>query len=109
MMDIFKMFGKMKDVQNKAKEIKTLMCTLKATGESGAGLVKVTVNGEKRVLSIDIDISLLNTKDKVVLQDLIVAAINMAIGNIEAKIKDTLQNNYKEIFEGFPINLDSLF
>ncbi len=41
-------------------------------------MVKATVNGKKQLVGLDIDPSLLKADDKVILQDLIVAAVNSA-------------------------------
>ena len=45
-------------------------------GASGAGLVKVRLNGKGDVLSISLDPSLLNPEEVDVLEDLIVAALS---------------------------------
>ena len=108
-MDMFKMFGKMKDMQKKVDEIKKHISTLQATGESGGGLVKVIINGKKKILSLDIDNTLLKENEKTILEDLIVAATNIATKNIEIKIKDTIQNNYKDMLGNLPIDLENLF
>ena len=44
---MMKMMGKMKEAQEKMKEIKNQLDTIKVESESGAGLVKVQVNGKK--------------------------------------------------------------
>ncbi|HSH12978.1 MAG TPA: YbaB/EbfC family nucleoid-associated protein, partial [Desulfurivibrionaceae bacterium] len=59
------------------------------TGESGAGLVKVTMNGRHDVRKVDIDPSLLS-EDKEVLEDLLAAAINDAVRRVEANQKQTM-------------------
>ncbi len=108
MMDMLKMFGKMKDLQKKTEEMKVIMQNTTATGESGAGMVKIVVNGQKKVQSMIID-PILMTEDKKMLEDLTVAAVNMAIKNVEEKIKVTLKNNYKDILNHLPIDLENLF
>ena len=84
MFDMMKMMGKMKEVQARIKEAQDNLVRVVAHGESGAGLVKATVNGKKQLVAIDIDPSLLKGDDKVILQDLIVAAVNK--GNEEADV-----------------------
>ena len=44
---MMKMMGKMKEVQARMKEAQENLTTLRAQGESGAGMVKATVNGRK--------------------------------------------------------------
>ena len=55
---------------------------IQVTGESGAGLVKVTLNGRHEARRVEIDPSLLS-EDKEVLEDLIAAAITDAAGRVE--------------------------
>ena len=55
---------------------------LEVTGESGAGLVKITINGAHNCRRIDIDPSLMED-DKEMLEDLIAAAFNDAVRRAE--------------------------
>ena len=59
------------------------------TGEAGAGLVKVTMNGRHDVRKVDIDPSLLS-EDKEILEDLLAAAVNDAVRRVEANQKDKM-------------------
>lgn len=51
-------------------------------GEAGAGLVKITFNGQRQAQHIEIDASILK-EDKQVLEDLLLAAINNALSKVE--------------------------
>ncbi len=51
----------------------------KATGSAGGGMVEVEVNGLLQVLRCTIDEQLAARKDRELLEDLIVAAVNQAI------------------------------
>ena len=53
------MMGKVKELQARLKEAQDNLVNVTATGESGGGMVKATVNGKKQVINIDIDPSLL--------------------------------------------------
>jgi len=103
------MFGKMKEVQARMKEAQESLTAVTETGESGAGLVKVTVNGLKNVLSIDIDTDLIKPDDKEMLQDLIVAATNKAMANVETKAREHLRQATEGLLPNIPgLNLDGL-
>ena len=78
MFDMMKMMGKMKEVQARMKEAQDNLGKLRVQGESGAGLVKATVTSKKQIVAMEIDTSLLEANDKVILQDLIIAAVNKA-------------------------------
>lgn len=67
-------------IQEKMKLIQEEISKLEAIGESGAGLVKIKLNGSRYCNYVKIDNSLL--KDKEMLEDLIVAAFNDAIRRI---------------------------
>jgi nucleoid-associated protein EbfC len=75
MFDMMKMMGKMKEVQTRLKEAQDNLTKLRAHGESGAGMVKATVNGKKQLVQLEIDPSLVKPEDQMILQDLIVAAV----------------------------------
>lgn len=94
-------FDKLKDLgglmqqaqamQQKMSELQTALERLEIVGVSGAGLVKVTVNGKNETRRIDIDPSLLKPEDKGVVEDLIVAACNDARGRVEQKVQEEMR------------------
>jgi hypothetical protein len=63
------------------------MASVTVTGESGGGMVRITMTCKHDVKSLDIDTSLLGD-DKEMLEDLIVAAFNDALRRVETTIKD---------------------
>ncbi len=110
MFDIMGMMGKVKEAQAKIKEAQSKLHLLTATGESGAGMVSVTVNGERKVLKIEMDDSLLSPKDKEMLSDLIVAATNIAMQAIDQKIKVEMKSATEGMLPNIPgMDLGSMF
>ena len=108
-MDMFNMMGKVKEVQARLKEAQDNLVQVKATGESGGGMVKATVNGKKQLLIVDIDPSLLKSDDKSILQDLIVAAVNKALDEAETLAKEELRKSTEGILPNIPgLDLSSL-
>ncbi|QDJ12661.1 YbaB/EbfC family nucleoid-associated protein [Mergibacter septicus] len=65
-------------MQERMQKMQEEIAQLEVTGESGAGLVKVTVNGAHNCRRVEIDPSLLED-DKEMLEDLIAAAFNDAV------------------------------
>lgn len=61
---------------------------LEVTGESGGGMVKITMTGRHDVKRVEIDDSLMD--DKEMLEDLVAAAVNDAVRNVEQKTKDSM-------------------
>jgi len=104
------MMGKVKDIQSRIKEIKENLVHITAEGESGAGLVKAFVNGNKQVLRMEIDPSLLKESDQSILQDLIVAAINRAMKNIDEKTQQEFKEKTAGLIPNIPgMDLGSMF
>lgn len=102
MFDMMKMMGKMKEVQGKIKEAQDNLVRVNASGESGGGMVKAIVNGKKQVISIDIDPVILRAEDKVLVQDLIVAAVNKASEDVEILAKEELKKATEGLLPNIP-------
>jgi nucleoid-associated protein EbfC len=68
----------MKQAQQMQERLQKQMAELRVEGNAGGGMVTVTLNGAKQILSIKIDPEVVSKDDVVMLQDLIVAAINDA-------------------------------
>ncbi len=102
MLDMMKMMGKVKELQEKMKEAQDSLALITADGESGAGMVTAKVNGKKQVLSVDIDPSLLTENDKEMVQDLVVAAINKALEEVDFKAKDHIKQNTQGMIPNIP-------
>lgn len=96
------LMGKMKDLQARMKEAQEQLSTLTESAESGAGLVRVTVNGQKKVVNLQIDADLIKPEDKEMLQDLVIAAVNKALDTIEPKIKEHLQKSTEGLLPNIP-------
>ncbi len=77
---------KMQEEMQKAQE---QLAREEVTGESGAGLVKVVMNGKHEVRRVHIDESLMED-DREMLEDLIAAAINDAVHKVAAKTQDSM-------------------
>jgi len=101
-MDITNMFGKMREIQSKIKEVQDNLDNITAEGESGGGMVKAVVNGRKKVISVEIEESLMTPKDKEMVQDLVVAAINIALQNVEAKSNEEIKKTTEGMMPNIP-------
>ncbi|STL44243.1 recombination and repair protein RecR [Escherichia coli] len=76
-------------MQEKMQKMQEEIAQLEVTGESGAGLVKVTINGAHNCRRVEIDPSLLED-DKEMLEDLVAAAFNDAARRIEETQKEKM-------------------
>ena len=96
------MLGKMKDLQARMKEAQEQLSNITESAESGAGMVRVTINGQKKIIQLEIDNDLIKPEDKEMLQDLVVAAMNKAMEKIEPKIKEHLQQSTQGLLPNIP-------
>ena len=62
------------------------------TGQSGGGLVKVTLNGKGAMTGIEIDASLLKPDEKEIVEDLVVAAHSDAKTKSEAMMAEEMKS-----------------
>lgn len=82
--NLMKQAQKMQADMQKAQEE---MGSIEVTGQSGGGLVKVTMTCKHDVKRIEIDDSLVGD-DKDMLEDLVAAAMNDAVRNVEKTTQD---------------------
>ena len=67
------------------------LASLEVEGQSGAGLVKVTLNGKMEARGIKIDPSLIKPGEGEMLEDLILAAFQDAKGKAETAVQAKMQ------------------
>ena len=72
-------------IQQKFAEAQDRLETIDAEGQSGGGMVRITLNGKGLAKRVQIDPSLADPKDIGMLEDLLVAAINDAKTKIDAR------------------------
>lgn len=93
-------------MQQKMQQMQDDVKNLEVVGESGAGLVKVTMTGRHDVKSIKIDPSL-SSEDLEVTEDLVAAAVNDAVRKVEAVTKEKMKTmtGGMELPPGFNLSL----
>ncbi|WP_271273522.1 YbaB/EbfC family nucleoid-associated protein [Aliamphritea hakodatensis] len=84
--NLMKQAQKMQEELQKAQEE---VAKAEVNGESGAGMVKIVMNGRHDVKRVDIDDSLM-TEDKEILEDLIAAAVNDAVRKVESASQERM-------------------
>ena len=85
-------------MQERVQKLQEDVAKTEVTGESGAGLVKITMTGRHDVRKVNIDSSLLG-EAKEVLEDLIAAAMNDAVRRAEKNQQDKMS----ELTAGIPL------
>jgi DNA-binding YbaB/EbfC family protein len=84
--NLMKQAQKMQEDMQKAQE---QLAEMEITGKAGGGLVSVVMTGRHDVKRVSIDDSLLE-EDKDMLEDLVAAAVNDAVQQIEKNSQDTM-------------------
>ncbi len=84
--NLMKQAQKMQEEMQKAQEE---IAAAEVTGESGAGLVSIVMNGRHDVKRVNIDESLMDD-DKEMLEDLIAAAVNDAVRKVEQSTQEKM-------------------
>lgn len=90
MTNIAKMMKKAQEMQEKMGTMQNEMEAIEVEGQSGAGMVKITLDGKGNLKNVSIDPELLNSEDAEVVEDLIVAAHADAKGKSDAKMQEEM-------------------
>lgn len=85
-MNIAKMMKQVNEMQGKMADMQNRLGDVEVTGQSGGGLVTVTMNGKAEMRKISIDAKLIDPSEKEMLEDMIVAAANDAKAKAEAHV-----------------------
>ncbi len=76
------MQGMLKQVQKMQAEMQRVqseLVNMTVSQEAGGGMIKATANGNKELVSVEIDPQVINAAEKEILEDLVVAAVNKAL------------------------------
>lgn len=99
MKDIMGMMKQVGQMQARLKEMQDELARAEIEGQSGGGLVHVTVDGRGELKKVRIDPSLMKPDEVEILEDLIVAAA----ADAKAKVDNVMQQKMAEITGGLPI------
>ncbi len=91
MKDFGDLMKQAQQMQASLQEAQAQMAQMEVQGESGAGMVKVVMNGRYEVKSVDLDAALL-AEDKEVLEDLLAAACNDTVRKVEQAQSEKMQD-----------------
>ena len=77
------------EMQKKLQDIQKQVSEMEVTGQSGGGVVKITMTGQHYAKKVLLDQNLLK-EEKSIIEDLIAAAINDATDKIERSLRDKM-------------------
>lgn len=99
MKDLMGMMKKAQEFQDKMGQLQEEIQALEVEGQSGGGLVKVTLNGKGDLRGVSIDPSLIADGDGEIVEDLIMAAHTEA----RAKAEQMMNEKMQEMTAGMPL------
>ena len=99
MKDLMKMMKQAQEIQGRMQQMQEDLANLQVEGQSGGGLVRVTLNGKMEARAVKLDPSLLKPEDAEMVEDLILAAFQDA----KIKAEAAMQEKMREITGGLPL------
>ena len=99
MKDLMGMMKQVGQMQARMKEMQTDLENFEVDGQSGGGLVKITLNGKGDVKRVKIDASLMKPDEIEILEDLILAAAQDA----KTKVETNMQAKMADVTGGLPL------
>ena len=99
MKDLMKLMQQAGQIQQRMQKLQEDLAAMEIEGQSGAGMVKVTLNGKGEMRSVRIDPSLLKPDEAEIVEDLILAAHQDA----RAKVDSSMQERMQEVTGGLPL------
>lgn len=90
-MNIADMMKQAQEMQSKMQDMQEKLAEQDVEGESGGGMVSVTMSCKGVVKNLNIDPSVIDPSDKEMLEDLVKAALNDAKAKSEAKMAEETQ------------------
>ena len=91
MKNIGQMLKQAQEMQSRMSELQDRLAQSEVSGNAGAGMVQITLNGKGEVKRVKIDRALLVPDEAEVLEDLVVAAFNDAKSRLDAHVAEEMQ------------------
>ena len=92
MTDYTKILDKAKELESKMKESQENIKNIQVVGASGSNSVTVTLNGENEMIKINLSDQVIK-EEKVIIEDLIVAAYNNAKSELKSKTSEEISKS----------------
>ena len=96
----FEFMKQMGTLEAQMKNIKSQLSGITATGNAGAGMVEVTVNGEHKVVSISINDIMLSPENKNMIETLVTSAFNDATDKLNIAVEDFSKRQLQNLGRG---------
>lgn len=94
------MLNKLEDLKKQADESKNRLELQEFSEESGGGLIRVTMNGNRILKSVEINTDIQNI-EKEDLEDLLCVAFNRTLEKVNLANEKEVMNSAQSLFPGF--------
>ena len=102
--ELMKALEQVQKMQEEVGKIQDSLGSVTASAEAGGGMVKVTANGKGEIISIKLEKEVIDPGEQEMLEDLIVAAANRALG----KAKELAEEKMSSVANNFMPNIPGL-
>lgn len=99
---MFDFMNKLGDLRNKMEEVKARLSEMNFTGAAGDSEVTATVNGNRKLISLDIAPHLLFPEKKEEVQELVEVAVNRALEAAERQGEEEMRKAGRDLLPGMP-------
>ena len=96
-MDIQQMMKQAQVMQQRMEDMQGKLGDMLVEGQSGGGMVKVTMTCKGELKKVDIDTIVVDPEDKETLEDLVIAAVNQARENADGKMAEETRKMMDEL------------
>ena len=90
-MNIGKLMKQAEKMQAKMLEVQQELANKTVEATAGGGMVKAVASGDSQLISIKIDPQVVSANDVEMLEDLVVAAVNIALENAKTMVAEEMK------------------
>ncbi|MDD3045434.1 MAG: YbaB/EbfC family nucleoid-associated protein [Candidatus Delongbacteria bacterium] len=102
-MDMSSLLKQAQKMQEDMQRSQQMLESTEVEGTAGGGMVKVKMNGKKKLMSVNIDPKVIDPDDSEGLEDLIIAAVNQASEEVDRISGDEMSKIAPKLPDGFKI------
>lgn len=77
-------------MQENMAKVQDELANITVEGTAGGGMVKVVANCQNQIMEVSVEPEVINSDDKEMLEDLIVAAVNQALENASKRAQEEM-------------------
>ncbi len=96
-MDMMQIMKQAREMQTRMQQMQEQLGEIEVEGSAGGGMVKVVMTCKRDVKALEIAPELLNPDDRQTIQDLLIAALNVAGQNAESRLAEETRKMMQDL------------